>query len=137
MVPVAPNATVEEPALIVAFAALEVQLPLSVIVEAFAVSVPFAPIVRPAIVTARLLAPVVRTVFPVGSVAGYVSGLGARWSRRFWVGGGPELGRAWRARWGCAEPSAARWDRPAARQSRQAALVGTSPLKDSTCTTCS
>ena len=53
----------------VAFAALEVQLPLSVIVEAFAVSVPFAPIVRPAIVTARLLAPVVRTVFPVGLAA--------------------------------------------------------------------
>src|SRR3989442_13596132 len=69
MVPVAPNATVEEPALNVAFAALEVQLPLSVIVEAFAVSVPFAPIVRPAIVTARLLAPVVRTVFPVGLAA--------------------------------------------------------------------
>jgi len=69
MVPVAPNATVEVPALNVAFAALEVQLPLSVIVEAFAVSVPFAPIVRPAIVTARLLAPVVRTVFPVGLAA--------------------------------------------------------------------
>lgn len=64
--PVAPKTTVDVPLFQVAFAAVEVQLPLTVIVEAFAVSVPFVPIVMPPAVMARLPAPVVRTVFPVG-----------------------------------------------------------------------
>ena len=66
IVPVAPKTTVEVPLFNVAFAAVEVQLPLSVIVDTFAVSVPFVPIVMPALVTARLPTPVVRIVFPVG-----------------------------------------------------------------------
>jgi hypothetical protein len=62
-VPVAPKVTAEVPRFQVALAAVDVQLPLTVIVEAFAVSVPFVPMVMPAVVTPR--PDVSRTVFPV------------------------------------------------------------------------
>lgn len=64
--PAAPKETVLVPALNVAFAAVAVQLPLTVIAAAFAVTVPFVPMVTEAAVIPKFEADVSRTVLPVG-----------------------------------------------------------------------
>ncbi len=68
-VPLAPNTTVEVPLFHTWLAAVDVQEPLTVIVEPFAVRVPRLPRTSPPDVRGRFEAPVVRTVFPVGVAA--------------------------------------------------------------------